>query len=101
MNYIKVKWIHDSPEYPILLFSELDAERWEVRKVEMYADGRMDFADGKEQSGNTDLGLVPVPPFEEIASNPIFEPVMMPAEEFEVIWKIAKAKHRAAGEGWK
>jgi hypothetical protein len=68
-----------------LFFRELDATQWEVRKVEVYGDGRMESADGKEQSGNTDLGLVAVPPFQEIASNPIFESVMMSAEEFEVI----------------
>lgn len=74
-----------------MLFSELDAKHWEIRKVEVYADGRMDFADGKVQSGNTDLGLVPVPSLEEIASDPEFEPVATSAEEFEAIWKVAKA----------
>lgn len=92
MNYIKVRWLHDSPEYPTLLYSELDAGMWEVRKVEIYADGRIDFASGDEHSGRTDLGLVPVPSLKEIASNPDFEPVAISAEEFETIWRVARAK---------
>jgi hypothetical protein len=39
MNYIKVKWNHALPDEPVWFYSELDAERWETRKVEIFADG--------------------------------------------------------------
>lgn len=90
MKHIKVKWIHPNPTYPILLFTELDCEMWEVRKVEVYADGRRDFADFVERSGTTKLGLEPYPPLEEIAADPQFTPIPISAEEFEIEWQQAK-----------
>ena len=36
MTYIKVQWIHNFEDEPILLYSELDSMRNEVRKVEVY-----------------------------------------------------------------
>ncbi len=53
VTYIKVRWLHTSPDDPVLLYSELDAERWEQRKVDIFADGRTGFADAAEQSGDT------------------------------------------------
>ncbi len=44
MKYIKVKWLHSHPDEPVLLYSELDKDRWETRKVEVFADGRIGFA---------------------------------------------------------
>lgn len=34
MTYIRLHWLHDRPDEPIWLFSELDDLRREVRKVE-------------------------------------------------------------------
>jgi hypothetical protein len=34
MSYLKVKWNRSFPDEPMLLYSELDRERWAVRKVE-------------------------------------------------------------------
>lgn len=75
-----------------MLFSELTDDMWETRKVEVYADGRADFADSEERSGSTKLGIEPYPPLEEIAADPQFEPVVISAEEFEAAWKSAKAR---------
>lgn len=92
MKYVKVKWLHTSADYPVLLYSELTADRWELRKVELYADGRMGFADREEQSGSTELGIEPLPPLEQIAADPEFEPAIISAEEFESVWARAKAR---------
>jgi hypothetical protein len=90
MRYVKVRWIHASPDYPETLYSELDQDMWEIRKVEVYADGRMDFADNDRRSGNTKLGIVPHPSLEEIATDPQFKPMLISAEEFESIWNHAR-----------
>jgi hypothetical protein len=37
MSYLKVKWNRSFPDEPMLLYSELDRERWEVRKVEFFS----------------------------------------------------------------
>jgi len=92
MKYVKVRWIHTSSDQPVMLYSELNDENWELRKVEVYADGRADFADREEQSGSTKLGIEPLPPLEEIAADPEFEPVVISAEEFEAAWESAKAR---------
>jgi hypothetical protein len=87
MTYIKVKWIHSNSNEPILLYSEIDEERMEQRKVEIFADGRYDYASSSESAGSTRLGEVPIPALSEIASDPQFEPVKIPKQEFEEVWE--------------
>jgi hypothetical protein len=87
MMYMKVKWKHSDPQYPTLTYSELDHDRWEVRKVEIYADGRRDYASKRKATGSTDLSLTSIPPLTEIAMDPQFEPVEIRKEEFEEVWR--------------
>jgi hypothetical protein len=96
MRYLKVKWLQDSPDYPVLLYSEFDAQNWEVRKVEAYADGRMDFANEDDRSGDTKLGIEPFTPEEEaaIATDPEFEPSTITADEFEKVWSEAQRNRK-------
>lgn len=89
MSYIKVAWLHASPDDPVILYSELDHARWEVRKVEVFADGRVGCAGSNSALGGTELGLAPVPPLEEIALDPQFDPQEITREQFEVIWESA------------
>jgi hypothetical protein len=86
MNYIRVQWLHETPEAPVLAVSELDDHRWERRKVEVFADGSKGYAMKGEERGGTRLGLVPLPPFDEIAADPQFLPEEITEEEFEAIW---------------
>lgn len=90
MKYICVKWNHLFTEEPSLLYSELDDNRWEHRKVEIYADGRRDYASKYERRGNADLSEEPLPPLAEIAMDPQFEPVEISQAEFENIWTAAR-----------
>jgi hypothetical protein len=50
MQYIKVVWKHDHPEEPIVLYSELDEDRWEVRKVEVFRVGSAGYATATSSS---------------------------------------------------
>jgi hypothetical protein len=90
MNYIKVKWKHSLPNEPVCLYSELDAKRWEARKVEMYRDGTCGYAGAAESGGATRLGEAPIPPLTEISCDPQFEPVEITKEEFERVWSKRK-----------
>jgi hypothetical protein len=92
MNYIKVKWLHSSSEDPILLYSELDEERWEKRKVEVFKDGHCGYASADEAIGSTRLGEEPIPSLGEIASDSQFVPIEIAKEEFEEIWARRKNK---------
>ena len=87
LQYIKVEWIHDHPDEPTVLYSELDEQRSEIRKVEVYADGTMYRADQERSTGTTRLGELPVPPLNELSSE--FVPHVIDAIEFERIWTMA------------
>jgi hypothetical protein len=91
MKYVKVRWIHELPDEPVMLYSELTDESWEVRKVEIYADGRATFADDSRSTGSTKLGIEPYPGLIEIAADPQFEPKEISADEFDVVWGRAAA----------
>lgn len=43
MKYLYVKWIHKNLGDPVHLYSESANEGYEVRQVEVYADGRRGF----------------------------------------------------------
>jgi hypothetical protein len=91
MIYLKVKWNHSFPNEPVLLYSELDRERWEVRKVEIFPSGRMGYAGPGGAVGGTKLGKEPLPSFEQIADDPEFEPAVVSRAEFDEIWAKATA----------
>jgi hypothetical protein len=65
---------------------QLLSRRWEQRKVEIYRDGRMGFANKEQEYFGSTLGLAQVPSIEEIAAQPEFEPSAMGREEFETVW---------------
>jgi len=85
-TYLRVEWIHDSDDEPVLLFSELDRDRMELRKIEIYRSGRADRCDQQSRSGTTMLSVEPIPAIEEIASDSQFLPVEIARQEFESVW---------------
>jgi hypothetical protein len=84
--YLKVIWHHRLAEEPVELFSEVDDNRMELRKVDVYRDGRHDFANHARSTGTTRLSEGPLPSVEEIAAQPEFTPAMIDAAEFEKVW---------------
>ena len=89
MSYLKVHWIHKNLNDPVVLMSELDADRYEVRKVEVFADGRLGFASTDQASEETVLSEKAVPDASEIAADPQFVVQEIDAEEFERTWVAA------------
>ena len=89
MWYLKVIWHHDFVDEPVQILSEIGEGRYEVRKVEMFRDGRLDWAD-ERWSPSTMLGEVPVPPLEEINVQHEFTAAVISAAEFEQAWVTAK-----------
>ena len=87
-RYLKVRWNHDLADEPIWLYHEV-SEGLETRKVEVYADGRMDFADAEASTGSTRLGDSLMPTIEELADDPEFTPADIDRAEFEDIWSAA------------
>ncbi len=89
MIYLKVEWLHHNQAYPVLLYSELDEQRWEIRKAEAFPDGTWSYADRQDNVGDSHLGECPLPSIEEIGSSPEFRPHLISKEEFESAWKTA------------
>lgn len=88
MEYIYVEWIHNFVDEPIILISELDENRFETRKIEIYKDGQVGFAYNDVEVLNARLGIEPVPSIDEIAleSESEFLPKEITKEEFEKFW---------------
>jgi hypothetical protein len=86
MKYLEVEWCHSIPSEPVKLYSELDDGMWEIRKVEIYADGTAGYADAENRTRGTRLSLEPLPSVAEIASDPQFKPREISAQDFEIVW---------------
>lgn len=91
-SYIRVRWLHSSPDVPIDLWSELDAEREEVREVEIWPGGRVGYACDAEEVGGTRLGEIPVPPLNQINLAPQFKAETIAKAVFEKCWIDAIGK---------
>ena len=87
MEYISVIWEHSHPDEPVRLVSELDGERFEIRKLEFFPDGSVGFASKEGESASTRLGEVRVPPLAEINEDPEFEGVAITKSEFDQLWQ--------------
>jgi hypothetical protein len=86
MKYIRVNWRQSNPKYPTVLYSELDEAGWEIRKVEVFDDGRFGYASKTESAAGTRLGIEPLPPLEDIGADPQFVPAEITPNEFEEVW---------------
>ncbi len=91
MKYMMVRWLHDFPSEPVVIYSEMDDARWEKRKIEVYRDGTVSFVGGNMFFGSSALSIEPLPPKEFIESDPQFEVFSIDAEEFENVWEKARA----------
>ncbi|MFN8484689.1 MAG: hypothetical protein U0768_16765 [Anaerolineae bacterium] len=92
MRYIHVRWIHEHPDEPVDLYSELTDDGWEVRKVEIFADGSATFANRTSRRGTSRLGQTPTPSLAEINANPQFQGRAIDKDEFEAVWSNAVAQ---------
>ncbi len=97
-TYLKVRWHHDRPEDPIVLYHEIAEGGREVRRVELFEDGRLRHAQDVEPSAPTSLSLEPLPSVEEIRAQPEFAAVEIGAAAFDAVWKRAVAAARAGDE---
>jgi hypothetical protein len=86
LRYLAVDWRHDHADEPVRLFSEVDLEGWEKRKVEEFRSGRKVRADTTTRSGSTRLGEDVIPSIDEIAKDPQFSPREIAKDEFERVW---------------
>lgn len=86
MEYIDVIWKHNFSNEPIRLVSELNSERYEVRKLEFFQSGKIGFASKESHSEGTELGTIPVSLLDEINEDPQFVGITISCTEFEILW---------------
>ncbi|MDX6764904.1 hypothetical protein SIN09_37375, partial [Streptomyces sp. F8] len=60
MEYWHVNWLHDFPEEPVAVYSEIGEDGFETRKVHVYRDGRTIRADEQHESAEIGLSEIPV-----------------------------------------
>lgn len=87
MQFLKVERIHEFEDEPYVIYAELDNERYEIRKLELYRKGKIGYATQTTEYEGSILAEHPYPPIEEIASDPEFIPIQISEEQFEEIWK--------------
>jgi hypothetical protein len=87
MKYIRVRWKHTNPDEPVWIFSEVESDGGESRKLECFMNGFCDFASPAESSGTTKLSTQHLPEMTELGRDAEFEPVEITKEEFEEVWK--------------
>lgn len=87
MKYLKCKWIHDFMNEPTIIISEIDENRFETRKIEIFRDGKFGLAAPNLEYMNTRLGEVPLPDMEEIAKDEQFEVQSISSQEFNEVWR--------------
>jgi hypothetical protein len=86
-TYERLEWIHDFEDEPRFIYSELDDERYETRKIEVFEDGRMvKVSEDHPESGSTGLAVLPAPSIEEINAEREFHAEEISAAEFEELW---------------
>jgi hypothetical protein len=90
--YMKARWHHDFDDEPVQLFSEIGDDDYEVRKVDVYRDGHLEWADAAHETDTIGLGQVPTPPMEEINAEAEFTAVRIDAAEFEAVWSAARGR---------
>ncbi len=89
VKYLKVQWIHNFDDEPVMLYSEIDINRNEVRKIEIYKDGTVGYADKVSEYNGSLLSELPMPTLREIASDSQFRPKEILKHEFEEMWTKA------------
>lgn len=93
--HLRVHWHHEFPEEPVELYSEIGEDGYELRKVQVFRDGRLERADADSETPLTGLAEVPVGSVEEIGAKNEFSPDVITRSEFERMWSLADPARQA------
>ena len=89
-TYERLEWIHDHHDEPRFIYSELDDERYETRRIEVFKNGKTARASTEDlERDPMALADQPLPPPEEVNSYEEFHAQEISAAEFEDVWKAS------------
>lgn len=97
LRHQAVAWQHDFQDQPVVLYSEIDADGLELRKVDEYRSGHLDFASRENQTGTTRLSTVPMPSLNEINAQEEFSGELITPRVFETVWVQATLSSQQQG----
>lgn len=87
MFHIKIVWHHDNQYDPVTMYCELDANRYEVRKIEIFRSGKiLHVTEKAEIMDSCMLSELPWPTIEEINQDSQFIAREISQEEFQHVW---------------
>lgn len=89
MEYVKYYWKYIDEETPILIFAELDEERYSTRQVEVFTDRHIEIMGDKEAY----VSEASYPSNEEIDNMGEFKILNISKSEFEEIWSSYPNKY--------
>lgn len=92
VRYVRTDWHCTRSDEPVRIYSEIDERALEVRKVEEFVDGKLEYSDGKTSSGTTKLATLPIPSFAEIRASGELTPTEISPMEFETLWLRATSE---------
>lgn len=96
MEYVKYYWKYIDEETPILIFAELDEERYSTRQVEVFPDRHIEIMGDKEAY----VSEAPYPSNEEIDNMGEFKILNISKYEFEEIWSSYPNKYTGDKYAW-
>lgn len=86
MKYMRTELRETEKGLPRLIFSEIEDNGIELRKIEIYDDGMIGYAFDKIEVGKTALADQIIPTVEEINKDDDIIASYLEREEFEKIW---------------
>lgn len=89
MKYVHIRWDNKSLDEPVSIFSEVDSEDWEVRRVEVFRDDHLAFASERSCTPGCGLAELKFGDLDEINENPEFHAEIIAEERFNEMWKKA------------
>jgi NADH pyrophosphatase NudC (nudix superfamily) len=89
MHWQRCHWIHTNADYPVVLYSEINANGWEIRKVDLFPDAHFEYAGAGHETERTVLSTEPMPPISTINADPQFIAAEITEHDFNVIWSAA------------
>lgn len=86
MEYFKATWFHYFEDEPGTFYTELDDNRFETRKIEVFKDGSFGMASQAFSFGGCKLADQSLPGIEEINGDTQFMAAVITKDEFEKTW---------------
>lgn len=94
LEYLMMDWKHDKKKYPVKIYVEIDDQRYETRKIEVFLEGKIGFAFldvefCEAEGGDTGLGDQKMPELQKLLSrnDTVLKTTIISKEDFELLWK--------------